>query len=102
MIEESPLDAVVSAKALRNMLGLCEVASDVVLPAPAGRVHDLSGLALATSANNYVSAHRVLLLVKGTRTTRMEALGEGQPLAAQRLLVASAKARCRLSDGDVF
>ena len=43
-IEESSLNAVVSAKALRNMLGLCEVASDVVLAAPAGRVHDLSGL----------------------------------------------------------
>ena len=48
------------------MLGLSAVVGDIVLAAPASRVHDLSGLALATSENSYISAYRVLLLVKGT------------------------------------
>ena len=103
VIEESPLDVQVSARALRNMLGLCEVAGDIVLPAPAGRVHDHSGLALAARANTYVSAHRILLLVKGTTGTKLESVGgEGQPLAAQSFRASSAKAQCLLSDADVF
>ena len=103
LIEESPLDAVVSAKALRDMLGLCEVTGDIVLAAPAGRVHDHSGLTVATSVNTYVSAHRVLLLVKGTTPTKMDSVGvEGQPLAAQSFRVASAKAQCLLSDDEAF
>ena len=34
------------AKAMKRMLGLSEVVGDIVLAAPASRVHDLSGLCL--------------------------------------------------------
>ena len=76
---------------------------DVVLAAPVSRVHDLSGLALATSENNYISAHRVLLLVKGTTASQLDPIGEtGQSLTAQAFRVSSAKAQCLLSDTEVF
>ena len=50
-MEESPIEASVSAKAMGAMLGLSEVSGDVVLAAPASRVQDLPGLALETSEN---------------------------------------------------
>ena len=103
IIEESPLDAPVSAKAIGNMLGLSEVTGDVVLVAPVGRVQDLSGLALETSEKGYIPAHRVLLLVKGTTSSELEPVGEtGQPLAAQAFRVSSKKVKCLLSDADVL
>ena len=102
-IEESPLDAPVSAKAMRAMLGLSEVSGEVVLAAPAGRVQDLSGLAVESSDRGFLPAHRVLLLVKGTTSTTLEAIGEtGQSLTAQSFRVASKEARCLLSDSEVF
>ena len=101
-IEESPLDAPVSAKAMRAMLGLSEVSGEVVLAAPAGRVQDLSGLAVESSDRGFLPAHRVLLLVKGTTSTTLEAIGEtGQSLTAQSFRVASKEARCLLSDSEV-
>ena len=101
-IEESPLDAPVSAKAMRAMLGLSEVSGEVVLAAPAGRVQDLSGLALESSDRGFLPAHRVLLLVKGTTSSTLEPIGEtGQSLTAQSFRVASKEARCLLSDSEV-
>ena len=103
LVEETPLDAMVSPKALRHMLGLCEVTGDIILPAPADRVHDLSGLALATSANTYIPAHRLLLLVKGTEDSDLIQIGtQSQSLAAPSFRVVSAKVQCLLSDGEVF
>ena len=102
-IEESPLDAPVSAKAMRAMLGLSEVSGEVVLAAPAGRVQDLSGLALESSDRGFLPAHRVLLLVKGTTSSTLEPIGEtGQSLTAQSFRVASKEARCLLSDPEVY
>ena len=102
-IEESPLDAPVSAKAMRAMLGLSEVSGEVVLAAPAGRVQDLSGLAVESSDRGFLPAHRVLLLVKGTTSSTLEPIGEtGQSLTAQSFRVASKEARCLLSDSEVF
>ena len=102
-IEESPLDAPVSAKAMRAMLGLSEVSGEVVLAAPAGRVQDLSGLALESSDRGFLPAHRVLLLVKGTTSSTLEPIGEtGQSLTAQSFRVASKDARCLLSDSEVY
>ena len=102
-IEESPLDAPVSAKAMRAMLGLSEVSGEVVLAAPAGRVQDLSGLVVESSDRGFLPAHRVLLLVKGTTSTTLEAIGEtGQSLTAQSFRVASKEARCLLSDSEVY
>ena len=102
-IEESPLDAPVSAKAMRAMLGLSEVSGEVVLAAPAGRVQDLSGLAVESSDRGFLPAHRVLLLVKGTTSTTLEPIGEtGQSLTAQSFRVASKEARCLLSDSEVY
>ena len=102
-IEESPLDAPVSAKAMRAMLGLSEVSGEVVLAAPAGRVQDLSGLALESSDRGFLPAHRVLLLVKGTTSSTLEPFGEtGQSLTAQSFRVASKEARCLLSDSEVY
>ena len=102
-IEESPLDAPVSAKAMRAMLGLSEVSGEVVLAAPAGRVHDLSGLALESSDRGFLPAHRVLLLVKGTTSSTLQPIGEtGQSLTAQSFRVASKEARCLLSDSEVY
>ena len=102
-IEESPLDAPVSAKAMRAMLGLSEVSGEVVLAAPADRVQDLSGLALESSDRGFLPAHRVLLLVKGTTSSTLEPIGEtGQSLTAQSFRVASKEARCLLSDSEVY
>ena len=102
-IEESPLDAPVSAKAMRAMLGLSEVSGEVVLAAPAGRVQDLSGLVLESSDRGFLPAHRVLLLVKGTTSSTLEPIGEtGQSLTAQSFRVASKEARCLLSDSEVY
>ena len=102
-IEESPLDAPVSAKAMRAMLGLSEVSGEVVLAAPAGRVQDLSGLVLESSDRGFLPAHRVLLLVKGTTTSTLQPIGEtGQSLTAQSFRVASKEARCLLSDSEVY
>ena len=102
-IEESPLDAPVSAKAMRAMLGLSEVSGEVVLAAPAGRVQDLSGLALESSDRGFLPAHRVLLLVKGTTSSTLEPIGQtGQSLTAQSFRVASKEARCLLSDSEVY
>ena len=102
-IEESPLDAPVSAKAMRAMLGLSEVSGEVVLAAPAGRVQDLSGLVLESSDRGFLPAHRVLLLVKGTTSSTLQPIGEtGQSLTAQSFRVASKEARCLLSDSEVY
>ena len=102
-IEESPLDAPVSAKAMRAMLGLSEVSGEVVLAAPAGRVQDLSGLVVESSDRGFLPAHRVLLLVKGTTSSTLEPIGEtGQSLTAQSFRVASKEARCLLSDSEVY
>ena len=102
-IEESPLDAPVSSKAMRAMLGLSEVSGEVVLAAPAGRVQDMSGLAVESSDRGFLPAHRVLLLVKGTTSSTLEPIGEtGQSLTAQSFRVVSKEARCLLSDSEVY
>ena len=44
LLQESPLSVPVSAKAMRDVLGLAEVTGDIVLATPATRVQDLSGL----------------------------------------------------------
>ncbi len=101
LVEESPLDATVSAKAVRSMLGLCEVSGDVILAAPASRVdvHDVSGFALQTDKRGYLSAHRVLLLVKGTSVSQWDPIEESaQSLTTQSFRVSSPKVQCLLSD----
>jgi hypothetical protein len=101
LLRESPLAVPVSANAMRVMLGLSAVLGGTVLAAPVGRVQDLSGLALKTNENNYTAAHRILLLVKGTRTSQLDAIGEtGQSLTAQSFRVSSTKAQCLLSDTE--
>ena len=103
MVQESPQDAVVSAKAMRDMLGFADVTGDIVLAAPASRVQDVSGLALETGEGRYISAHRVLLLVKGTVPSELSPIGDsGQSLTAQSFRVSSKKTRCLLSEGEVF
>ena len=85
------------------MLGLSEISGVVVLAAPVGRVQDLSGLALETSERGFITAHRVLLLVKGTTPSTLAPIGDqGQPVTAQSFRVASNKAQCLLSDSDVY
>jgi len=102
-VQESPLDANVSGRAMKDMLGLATVTGDIVLPAPATRVHDFGGLALETSENTYISAHRVLLLVKGTTQSKLDAVGEkSQELDAQSFRVSSIKTQCLLSETEVF
>jgi len=103
-VQESPLDANVSGKAMKDMLGLATVTGDIVLPAPATRVHDFSGLALETSENTYISAHRVLLLVKGTTQSKLDPVGEKSTsnLEAQSFRVSSIKTQCLLSETEVF
>jgi len=103
LVQESPLTAVVSSKAMRDMLGLATVSGDIVLPAPASRVHDFGGLALETSQKTYISAHRVLLLVQGTTPSKLDAIGDqNQPLAVQSFRVSSLKTQCLLSENEVF
>lgn len=102
MIQKSPLDAAVAPKALRDMLGLSEVLSDIVIPAPAALVLDLGGLAVETASKRCIMAHRVLLLVKGTSSSTLTAVGEGQPLATQTFRVSSLKVQCLLSETEVF
>ena len=85
--ENSPLDAVISAGAMQQSLGLSIVSGDVVVSAPADRVLDepMLGLALkrdATFINHQdepLGAHRVLLLIQGTQDTDLDAIGENLP-----------------------
>jgi len=95
-VQESPRDANVSGRAMKDMLGLATVTGDIVLPAPATRVHDFDGLALETSGKTYISAHRVLLLVKGTTPSKLE------QLEAQSFRVSLLKTQCLLSETEVF
>ena len=90
LVAESPLDVAVSEKAMRDMLGFATVGNDIVFAAPASCVHDLGGLALETSDKKYISAHRVLLLVKGTTDSRLDSIGDkSQSLTAQSFRVSS-------------
>ena len=103
LVADSPLDAVFSAKAMRDMLGFASVGHDIVLPAPATFVHDRDGLALETSDEKYIFAHRVLLLVKGATDSTLDAIGDQSlPITAQSFRVSSVKTQCLLSDTEVF
>ena len=85
---------------MRACLGLCEVSGDVVLPAPVAHVYDapLVGLAVKSHTGAFISAHRVLLLVRGTCASDLKPLNpECQSLTAQSFRVSSKKVRCLLS-----
>ena len=99
-VRATPLNAVVSITAARLCRGLSEVAGDVVLPVPVGRILDdpLAGLAVRRDDDKIIGAHRVLLLVRGTGGTQIESIHEGKELAEQVFTVSSTAAVCLLSD----
>ena len=99
-IGTAPLNAVVSMVAARLCRGLSEVAGDVVLPVPVGRILEdpLAGLAVRRDDGKIIGANRVLLLARGTSSTEMESIQEGKELREQIFKVSSTAADCLLSD----
>ena len=104
-VEPSPLDAKVSATAVRQMIGLSGVSSGLVLPIPAQRLsnHQLLGMTVAgwdqaLPALPTLSLHRALLLVQGTAKTTLKPLGaESTPMEQQSYQVTSTGVNCLLS-----
>ena len=101
-VAPAPLTTVVSLTATRLCRGLSDVAADVVLPVPVGRVVEdpLVGLAVTGDGDKIIGANRVLLLVRGTQKTILEPLEEGKALCEQTYKVTSTGAVCLLSDKD--
>ena len=101
-IGTAPLTAVVSMAATRLCRGLSEVARDVVLPVPLSRILEdpLAGLAVRRDDQKIIGANRVLLLVRGTSSTKMEPIQEDRDLAKQSFKVSSTGALCLLSDSQ--
>ena len=90
-------------KAMRLMVGLSEIVGDVVIPAPVQRVTDapLIGLAVRSDVSEQpLAAHRVLLLVQGTKETDMEPLDEKKKMSEQTFKMQSTGVRCLLSDEE--
>ena len=75
--------------AARLCRGLSEVAGDVVLPVPVGRVREdpLVGLAVRRDGKKNFGANRVLLLVRGTSSTHMGKIEEAKTMADQTFKV---------------
>ena len=96
----TPLTAVVSTAGTRLCRDLSEVAGDVVLPVPLSRILEdpLAGLAVRRDDQKIIGANRVLLLVRGTSSTKMEPIQEDKDLAKQCFKVSSTGALCLLSD----
>ena len=104
-IVPASLTATVSAKGMRATLGLAEVPGPVVQAAPVDRLIDcpVVGFALNTDHGEAVSAHRVLLLVRGTEETDLDPMDPAcRSLTEQTYRVTSASARCLLSGPDTF
>ena len=101
---EAPLAAQVSHEALSQMLGLCNIVGDMVVPAPATAIDDtlLSGMVLSGPNDRPVPAHRALLLVKGNEKSTLAALDESLPLQQQSFKVSSKNVRCLLSAGEML
>ncbi len=101
-VEKSPLEAVISMKAMHQALGLSTVSDDVVASAPAERVLDepMIGLALRRDSCEPLGAFRVLLLIQGTQDTDMDTIDENLPTQQQTFKMTSNKTRCLLSDAE--
>ena len=96
----SPLINKLSLAALRAAAGLTEIVGDLVIPAPVDRVADapMVGLAVRSDFGGSLGAHRVLLLVEGTRESTLDPVGESAAsLQEQSYKVHSPKVRCLLS-----
>jgi len=101
-VEESPLDSVVSASAMRMCLGLSTVSEDGVIAAPVDRLIDepMLGLALKRDGADPLGAFRVYLLLEGTEGTVMDAIDEEAPVQNQTFKMISSKAKCLLSESE--
>ena len=99
-IGTTPLNAVVSMTAARLCRSLSEVAGDVVLSVPVRRILEgpLMGLAVRRDEGKIIGANRVLLLVRGTSTTKMESILDDKALEDQIYKVSPTAADCLLSD----
>ena len=79
-IEVSPLLVKISPKALVSMLGLATISGDLVMPAPIGAVAMCPVLGLTVNGvgtkDSLIKrgAHRVLLLVVGTKASTLQSL----------------------------
>jgi hypothetical protein len=102
-ITDSPLDAVVSGKAMRASLGLSEVTGDVVMAVPADRALDapILGLAARSDRKGVNGAHRVLLLAKGTEESKLEPPNASQSLIDQSFRISSKKVKSLSSDNGI-
>ena len=99
-VEPSPLDAVVSMAVMQISLGLSQVSDDVVLPVPASRLLDAPMIGLAAQHDNghAIGAYRVLLLVKGTKTTLCDPINEHLPAHQNTFKLTSSSVKCLLSE----
>ena len=102
MADVAPLDAVVSARALRLSAGLCNISADVVIPAPASQLHDapMVGMALTRDTGEPLGAHRVLLLICGTEATDCDSVDPSLPMPEQIFKITSKNAKCLLSESE--
>jgi hypothetical protein len=101
----SPLINKISPAALRAAVGLTEIVGDLVIPAPVDRVLEVPmlGLAVRSDISGELGAHRVLLLVEGTRESTLDQVGDSAAsLQEQSYKVHSPKVRCLLSAGDQY
>jgi hypothetical protein len=101
-VQESPLDSLVSASAMRMCLGLSTVSEDGVGAAPVDRLIDepMLGLALKRDVADPLGAFRVYLLLQGTGDTEVDPIDEEAPLQTQTFKMISLKAKCLLSESE--
>lgn len=71
---------------------------------PVDRIEDVPmlGLAVRSDLRQTLGAHRVMLLVQGTCTSKLDALETSTPLQEQSFSVLSKKVRCLLSDAEKY
>ena len=102
MVQVAPLDARVSARALRLSAGLCNIFADVVIPAPASQLHGapMVGMALTRDTGEPLGAHRVLPLICGTEATDCDSVDPSLRMPEQMFKITYKNAKCLLSESE--
>ena len=102
-VEPTDLLAKVSLSVMRIAQGLCDVDGDAVLAVPANRILDypVIGLAAKRDIGPPLGAHAILLLVKGTEKTTVDALNKPERVEDGKFKLTSQGVRCLLSNPPV-
>ena len=88
----------ISMSACRDLLGLCDLLGDIVVPAPLKCITmcPLVGLAVIRRGTQNIAAHRILALVEGTTASKLKKIGSVG--GEDAYLVESPNVKCLLSD----